>query len=242
MGLAVLPDGGSSTTPATARSGCTTPRPVLSPIINTIPVYQHDEDGLQFVAVDPDFGTNQWVYIYYVPLLATPVDDPTHADRERGQRTGQQHRPERLGAVRGLQPAAPGVRMVETPTPHLDMTTEQQILRVDVDRGICCHVGGDIEFDDDGMLYLTRATTPTPADPTGSRRSTTRRARPSAAPATTPADRPGTPTTCEASCFASGSTPTGRTPSPRETCSRPAPRSPDPRSISWGSATRSDST
>jgi hypothetical protein len=48
----------------------------LSPIINTIPVYQHDEDGLQFVAVDPDFAENRWVYIYYAPPLNTPVDDP----------------------------------------------------------------------------------------------------------------------------------------------------------------------
>ena len=34
-------------------------------------------------------------------------------------------------------------------------STEQQILDVPVDRGICCHVGGDIVFDSDGNLLLS---------------------------------------------------------------------------------------
>ena len=31
---------------------------------------QHDEEGLQSVAVDPNFETNRWVYAYYSPPLA----------------------------------------------------------------------------------------------------------------------------------------------------------------------------
>ncbi|MBO4208226.1 carbohydrate-binding protein, partial [Micromonospora echinofusca] len=46
------------------------------------------------------------------------------------------------------------VKLVDEPTPHLDLSTEQQILRVDADRGICCHVAGEIKFDGKGQLYL----------------------------------------------------------------------------------------
>ena len=31
--------------------------------------------------------------------------------------------------------------------PRLDLTSEQQIMRVPINRGACCHVGGDIDFD-----------------------------------------------------------------------------------------------
>ena len=37
---------------------------------------------------------------------------------------------------------------------QLDYSTEQEIIRVPVDRGICCHVGGEIDFDGHGNLYL----------------------------------------------------------------------------------------
>ena len=37
----------------------------------------------------------------------------------------------------------------------LDPSTEQELLRVDADRGICCHAGGAIDFDADGNLYLS---------------------------------------------------------------------------------------
>ena len=38
---------------------------------------------------------------------------------------------------------------------ELDFDSEQQILEVPVDRGICCHVGGKIDFDGEGNLYLS---------------------------------------------------------------------------------------
>ena len=37
-------------------------------------LYQHDEEGLQGIAVDPDFEENRWVYLYYSPRLNTPTD------------------------------------------------------------------------------------------------------------------------------------------------------------------------
>ena len=37
---------------------------------------------------------------------------------------------------------------------HLDRPSEQEIMRVPVNRGACCHVGGDIDFDRAGNLWL----------------------------------------------------------------------------------------
>ena len=37
---------------------------------------------------------------------------------------------------------------------HLDPASEQEIMRVPVNRGACCHVGGDIDFDKAGNLWL----------------------------------------------------------------------------------------
>ena len=38
---------------------------------------------------------------------------------------------------------------------QLKIGTEQEIIRVPVDRGLCCHVGGQIRFDNEGNLYLS---------------------------------------------------------------------------------------
>src|SRR5262249_33917430 len=38
--------------------------------------------------------------------------------------------------------------------PHLDLSSEQQILRVSNNRGACCHVAGDIEFDKHNNLWM----------------------------------------------------------------------------------------
>ena len=38
---------------------------------------------------------------------------------------------------------------------EIDLDTEQQIIDVPVDRGICCHVGGQIDFDGKGNLFLS---------------------------------------------------------------------------------------
>ena len=42
-------------------------------------LYQHDEEGVQGIAVDPGFAKNHWVYLYYSPRLDTPMDDPATA-------------------------------------------------------------------------------------------------------------------------------------------------------------------
>ena len=41
------------------------------------------------------------------------------------------------------------------PGDKIQLNTEQQIIDVPVDRGICCHVGGHIDFDSQGNLFLS---------------------------------------------------------------------------------------
>jgi PKD repeat protein/type 1 glutamine amidotransferase len=110
----------------------------------TIPVYNHDEDGMYGGAIDPQFSTDHWVYLYYAPPLNTPLSDaPT-----------QSTDPHAWDAYNGYNQLS-RFKFVETPTPHLDLSTEQQIMRVNTNRGACCHVAGEIRFDSKGNLLMT---------------------------------------------------------------------------------------
>jgi glucose/arabinose dehydrogenase/PKD repeat protein/type 1 glutamine amidotransferase len=153
MSLAVLPDGRVLHNTRGGQIRLYDPDTGASPVITTIPVYQHDEDGLQSVAVDPDFAANRWVYIYYAPPLNTPVDNPATPTVNEGNAPVTSDDPGVWEPFKGYNQLS-RVKLVETPTPHLDMATEQQILRVDADRGICCHVAGEIKFDGRGLLHL----------------------------------------------------------------------------------------
>ena len=46
--------------------------------------------------------------------------------------------------------------MDATPTEpaHLDLASEQQIMRLMANRGACCHVAGDIDFDSQNNLWM----------------------------------------------------------------------------------------
>ena len=96
MAIAVLPD---SRVLSTARDGSvylTKPDSTTS-LAAKVPVYNHDEDGLQGIALDPNFAENNWVYLYYAPPLDTPAGDaPTSADD-----------PSTFDALEGTQPALP---------------------------------------------------------------------------------------------------------------------------------------
>ncbi|MPZ82544.1 MAG: carbohydrate-binding protein [Actinophytocola sp.] len=153
MTLAVLPDGRVLHNTRGGEVRRYDPATGASPVITTIPVYSHDEDGLQSVAIDHDFATNRWVYIYYAPPLDTPVDDPATPGVNEGNAPATSTDPTAWDAFKGYNQLS-RVKLVETPTPHLDMSTEQQIMRVNVDRGICCHVAGEVKFDGKGHLYL----------------------------------------------------------------------------------------
>src|SRR5215218_3882957 len=45
-------------------------------------------------------------------------------------------------------------KFVDGETPSLDLASEQKIMKVNVNRGACCHVAGDIDFDEDNNLWL----------------------------------------------------------------------------------------
>lgn len=140
MSLAVLPD---RSVLHTSRDGelRLTDAAGNTRIAGKLAVYSHDEEGLQGVGVDPDFTTNRFVYLYYAPPLNTPAGDAP----ENG--TAADFAP--FDGVNRLS------RFVLKTDGTLDLASEKQILDVPTTRGLCCHVGGDIDFDAAGNLYLS---------------------------------------------------------------------------------------
>ncbi|MBA2945651.1 PQQ-dependent sugar dehydrogenase [Streptomyces himalayensis] len=151
MDLAVLPDGRVLHTTRAGTVWMHDPATGLNTRAATLDVYQHDEEGLQSIAVDPGFGKkNNWIYLYYSPPQNTPVDDPSTPGVNEGDApaTGTAADWERFkGAIR--------LSRFEFAHGKIDVAREQRIIDVPVDRGICCHVGGDIVFDRDSNLYLS---------------------------------------------------------------------------------------
>ncbi|PXY33202.1 glycosyl hydrolase [Prauserella sp. PE36] len=150
--LAVLPDGRVLHTTRAGELWLHDPDTRLNTLAAELDVYTHDEEGLQSVAVDPGFNgtSNRWVYLYYAPPMDTPVDDPATPDVNEGDApfTGT---PADFEPFEGVQ----RLSRFQLKGNELDLSTEQQILEVEEDRGICCHVGGDIVFDGKGNLYLS---------------------------------------------------------------------------------------
>ncbi|MGI5391144.1 carbohydrate-binding protein [Streptomyces sp. CA-251251] len=140
MTLAVLPDRSvlhtsrDGTLRRTDAAGTTT-------VAGKLDVYSHDEEGLQGVAADPGFSANRFVYLYYAPKLNTPAGDAPAS-----------------GSAADFAPFD-GVnrlsRFVLRTDGTLDTGSEKKILDVPASRGLCCHVGGDIDFDAAGNLYLS---------------------------------------------------------------------------------------
>ena len=166
MSLAVLPNGRVLHTARTGQIRIHNPQNGLNTLVinmadtaqNPRGLYQHDEEGLQGIAVDPDFEDNRWVYLYYSPRLNTPTD-------VRGTGINEGDAPETLNTPEDRARLALFAANPETSYMvlsrfkfqggELDLSTEQEIIRVPEDRGLCCHVGGQIEFDYAGNLYLS---------------------------------------------------------------------------------------
>ncbi|MET8841212.1 PQQ-dependent sugar dehydrogenase [Streptomyces rubiginosohelvolus] len=152
MSLAVLPD---RSVLHTARDGTVrlTDAAGSTKTAGKLDVYTHDEEGLQGIAVDPDFTANRFVYLYYSPLLDTPPGDaPT---------TGSAADFEAWKGHLNLS------RFVLKADGTLDLGSEKVVLEVESDRGQCCHVGGDIDFDAAGNLYLTTGDDTNPFESAG---------------------------------------------------------------------------
>ncbi|WP_030664150.1 PQQ-dependent sugar dehydrogenase [Streptomyces rimosus] len=140
LSLAVLPDRSvlhtsrDGTLRLTDAAGSTT-------VAGKIPVYSHDEEGLQGVGVDPGFKNNRAIYLYYAPKLNTPDGDAPSS--------GSADDFKKFDGVNRLS------RFVLKGDGTLDLNSEKKVLDVPASRGLCCHVGGDIDFDKDGNLYLS---------------------------------------------------------------------------------------
>ncbi|OPG03488.1 carbohydrate-binding protein [Microbispora sp. GKU 823] len=140
MSLAVLPN---RSVVHTARDGTVrvTDANGTTKVAGKLNVYTHDEEGLQGVAADPGFAANRYIWLYYSPRLTTPDGDaPTNGTQAQfDQWKGELHLS----------------RFTLKADDTLDMASEKVVLVVPNDRGQCCHVGGDIDFDAAGNLYLT---------------------------------------------------------------------------------------
>ena len=150
MSLAVLPDRRVLHTARTGEVRLHNPRTGLNTLAADVPVYQHDEEGLQGIAIDPAFEENRWVYLYYSPPGDTPEDDPSTPAINEGDAPFE-GTPADWARFKGV------VRLsrFKLVGDELDLDSEQQIIDVPVDRGICCHVGGKIDFDGRGNLFLS---------------------------------------------------------------------------------------
>ncbi|MEU4423498.1 PQQ-dependent sugar dehydrogenase [Actinoplanes sp. NPDC024001] len=150
MALAVLPDRRVLHTARTGQVRIHEPSTGRNVLAATIPVYQHDEEGVQGVAIDPGFRHNKWVYIYYSPPLNTPTDDPATPTVNEGN-APEEGTAADWARFRGVLRLSRFKLVGNT----LKLNTEQRILDVPTDRGQCCHVGGKIDFDRDGNLLLS---------------------------------------------------------------------------------------
>ncbi|SNY24795.1 PQQ-dependent sugar dehydrogenase [Paractinoplanes atraurantiacus] len=150
MSMAVLPD---RSVLHTARNGVlrrTTAAGVTS-VIATLPVYTHDEEGLQGVGVDPGFSSNRFIYLFYAPPLSTPSGDAPATGTDFSTWNG----------VNRLS------RFTLNADFTLNTASQVTVLEVATNRGMCCHVGGDIDFDAAGNLYLSTGDDSNPFDSSG---------------------------------------------------------------------------
>ncbi|HET6859176.1 MAG TPA: PQQ-dependent sugar dehydrogenase, partial [Streptomyces sp.] len=152
MSLAVLPD---RSVLHTARDGTLrlTDAAGTTKTAGKLDVYTHDEEGLQGVAADPGFAANRFVYLYYSPKLNTPGGDAPAT-----------------GSAADFEPWKGHLnlsRFVLKADGTLDAASEKVVLEVPNDRGQCCHVGGDIDFDAAGNLYLTTGDDTNPFESSG---------------------------------------------------------------------------
>lgn len=100
----------------------------------SLPVVTSNEDGLIGIALDPNFETNQWVYLFYSPSTAS---DRQHVSR---------------------------FTMNDN---TMDLSSEEIVLEIPVQRAQCCHSGGALTFDPSGNLYIATGDNTNPFESSG---------------------------------------------------------------------------
>src|SRR4051794_3993430 len=127
----------------------------------TMRIYTNQEDGLYGGAVDNDFATNKWVYLYYSPQTVQDVKLST--GQVVTQTTPNTNPPNAAASPTAWDPYVGYFQLSRfkfvdddgTTPAHLDLNSEQQILRVSNNRQECCHVAGDMDFDKHNNLWIT---------------------------------------------------------------------------------------
>jgi cytochrome c len=71
IGFDVLPDGRVVQTDRRGGVRLHDPRANTTTLLAQVPVYTNSEDGMYGPAVDKDFATNKWAYLYYAPPTVT---------------------------------------------------------------------------------------------------------------------------------------------------------------------------
>ena len=132
ISLAVLPDGRVLHSTRNGRLFLHDPATGFNTVVGVVPVYQHDEEGLQGIAIDANFQKNHWLYAYYSPILSTPTDDPATPGLNEGDAppNGTPADFERFHGHMQLS-------RFKFENNALVLSSEQQILKVGTDRGIC---------------------------------------------------------------------------------------------------------
>ncbi|MGH3475898.1 MAG: ThuA domain-containing protein [Nocardioidaceae bacterium] len=160
IGFDTLPDGRVLQTDRRGGVRLHDPETNTTTILAQIPVYQASEDGMYGPAIDNDFETNRWVYLYYAPPT---VEDVKLSTGEVVTQTTPTANAPNTGASPSVWDPWVGyfqlsrfklVDATESAPAHLDLGSEQQIMRVPVNRGACCHVAGDIDFDSHNNLWM----------------------------------------------------------------------------------------
>src|SRR5262249_29707751 len=126
----------------------------------TTRLYTNQEDGLYGGAVDNNFSANHWIYLYYAPQTVTDVklSDGSIVT----QTTPNDAPPPNAAALSAWDPYIGYFQLsrfkfvdaTDTEPAHLDLGSEQKILKVSNNRQECCHVAGDIDFDKHGNLWM----------------------------------------------------------------------------------------
>ncbi|HEY6888856.1 MAG TPA: ThuA domain-containing protein [Solirubrobacter sp.] len=156
-----LPDGRILQTSRRGTLRLHDPKSGVTSTIATIPVYTNSEDGLYGPGIDNNFSTDHWVYVYYAPPT---VDNIKFADGTTGHTVTTDPTGSAPAAAASLSAWDQWIGYFQLSrfkfvddgngAAHLDMGSEQQILRVSNNRGACCHVAGDMAFDKHNNLWF----------------------------------------------------------------------------------------
>jgi type 1 glutamine amidotransferase len=159
IGFDVFPDGRVIQTARGGQLRLHDPSQGTEIILANIPVYTNSEDGLYGPAIDNDFATNHWVYLFYAPPTVTINGQEFTTPAGSSPDTAPD--PELWNACPNSQGQCwqgyfqlSRFKFVDGPAPTLDLASEQKILQVPNNRGECCHVAGDIDFDRHNHLWL----------------------------------------------------------------------------------------